>query len=187
MTPHHRHLLVAIFVAAILLLIACASQRARMDYDPSAMFSGYHSFVWMPREHHPSRNEIVSAQAQAAIEAELVRKGFSRVADPANADFVVDFTIGPQDRIDVDTYPLPYFIPDETVYSDWWGGPYWGMQVNLQQYREGTLAVDVFDPVSRMPVWHGWAGRQLTQSNTERGRASISATVQEALQGFPPR
>jgi hypothetical protein len=171
-----------------LLLVGCASHRARMDYDPSAMFSGYHTFTWMPRrQHHALRNESVAVQTQAAIEAELVRKGFSSAADPANADFVVDFTIGPQDRIDVDTYPMPYFIPDETVYSDWWGGPYWGMQVDLLQYRERTLAVDVFDPVSRMPVWHGWAARQLTQSSSERGRASIRATVQEALQGFPPR
>jgi hypothetical protein len=129
----------------------------------------------------------VSARAQGEIEGELARKGYSRVADPASADFVVDFTIGSRDRIDVDTYPTPYFVPDEAVYSNWWGCPYWGTRVDLSQYREGTLAVDVFDPVSRMPVWHGWAKKELARSNTERSQASLHATVREALQGFPPR
>ena len=65
-----------------------------MDYDPSAMFSGYRTFMWMPREHHPARNRAVSARAQEAIEAELVSKGFSRAADAGSADFAIDFRSG---------------------------------------------------------------------------------------------
>lgn len=170
-----------------LLLAACVSQRDWMEYDESAMFSGYHTFAWMPREHHPSRALPIVQRAHDAIEAELTRKGYTRVANTAGADFIIDFTIGTQDRIDYQSYPRPYFVPDLTVYSEWWGSPYWGLQIDTHQYREGTLAVDVFDAVSRTPVWHGGAGRELTRSEKERSAASIRAVVQAALRSFPPR
>lgn len=174
-------------VGVLMLLSACVSQRDWMDYDESAMFSGYHTFAWMPREHHPSRDQVVAQRAHDAIEAELTRKGFAQVANPADADFIIDFTIGARDRIEFQSYPRPYFVPDLMTYSEWWGSPYWGAEIDLRQYREGTLAVDVFDPVSRMPVWHGGAASELTRSDEERAEASIRAVVQAALHSFPPR
>jgi len=176
------------YVAAIALMLgACVSQRNWMDYDESAMFSGYHTFAWMPREHHASRDALVAARARGAIEAELVSKGYTHVPDPQDADFIIDYTIGPRDRVDPQWYPHPYFVPDLTVYSEWWGYRYWGLQIDLHQYREGTLALDVFDPVSRMPVWHGGAGKELTSSHKASSEASIRAVAQAVLQSFPPR
>lgn len=174
-------------VVMTLLLAACVSQRDWMDYDESAMFSGYRTFAWMPREHHASRNPLVVQRAHDAIQAVLTRKGYTETANITEADFIIDFTIGTRDRIDLQSYPRPYFVPDLTVYSEWWGNPYWGPQIDAHQYREGTLAVDVFDPVSRMPVWHGGAGRELTRSEQERSGASIRAVVEAALRSFPPR
>lgn len=174
-------------VLTSLLLAGCVSQRDWMGYDESAMFSGYRTFAWMPREHHAPRSPLIVERAHDAIEAELTRKGFTRVANPADADFIIDFTIGTQDRIDTQSYPRPYFVPDLTVYSEWWGNPYWGPDIDAHQYREGTLAVDVFDPVSRMPVWHGGAGKELTRSDEARSEASVRAVVQAVLRSFPPR
>ncbi len=177
----------ACVAAMAVLLAACVSQRDWMDYDESAMFSGYHTFAWLAREHHPSRNPLVVERTRKAIETELTHKGFTEVENPADADFIIDFTIGTRDRIDVQSYPRPYFVPDLTVYSEWWGSAFWGPQIDVHQYREGTLAVDVFDPVSRMPVWHGGAGKELTSSDSQRSETSIRAVVQAALRSFPPR
>jgi hypothetical protein len=151
------------------------------------MFSGYRNFAWMLREQHGSRNPLVAQRAHDAIEAELARKGYTRVADAAAADFLVDFTIGAHDRIDVASFPGPYFVPDGRIYPDWWGYRYWGPQLDVRQYREGVLSIDVFDVQSRTPVWHGWARKELTRSDVERSEAPIRAAVQAVLQGFPPR
>lgn len=177
----------SISVLAVLVLTACASQRVGSDYDHSAMFSWYQHFAWMPREDEESHNPLVVQRAHDAIEAELTRKGYARVPDPSKADFLVDFTLGAQERVDVSSFPAPYFVPDGRIYPEWWGYRYWGPQVDMRRYREGILAIDVFDVGSRMPVWHGWARKELTRSDVERSGTSLHAAVQTVLQGFPPR
>jgi hypothetical protein len=167
-----------------LLFVACSSLRVGSDYEHSATFSGYRAFALMQREHHETRNPLVAQRAQDAIQAVLTAKGFTYVTNAAAADFVVDFSIGAQDRIDVDSYPAPYAGPWYGEYPRWWGYSYWG---DVRQYREGTLAIDVFDARTFKPVWHGWAKKELTQSDIERSEAPIRAAVEAVLEGFPPR
>ena len=172
-------------LAAALVVTGCASLKVATDYDRSADFSGFHRFALMPREHHGSRNPLVVQRAQDAIEAELARKGFSYISDPAAADFVVDFTIGSQERMDVQSYPSAYVGP-YWGYSGWWGSHYWGNEIDVHQYREGTLSIDVFDAHTHKPVWHGWARKELTQSDQEHSEGPIHAAVKAVLSTFPP-
>jgi len=170
-----------------LVLTACASLKVGNDFDPSSNFSGYRSFTWMPREHHGTHNPLVAQRTQDAIQAELTRKGFSHVEDAAAADFVVDFTIGAHDRMDVRSYPAPYAGPGVWGYPDWWGYPYWGSQVDVRNYREGTLSIDVFDAHTHKAVWHGWAKKELSQADIDRSEAPIRSAVAAVLAQFPPK
>jgi hypothetical protein len=174
-----------LIATAALLVAGCASIQVGNDYDRSADFSGFHRVAWMPREHHGSRNPLVVQRARDAIEAELTRKGFSYTDDPAAADFVVDFTIGSQERTDVGSYPSAYRGP-YWGYSGWWGYHYWGGEIDVRQYREGTLSIDVFDAHSHKPVWHGWAEKELTHRDLEHSEGPISAAVKAVLATFPP-
>ena len=171
-------------VASVCLVLgACATVRVGSDFDRSANFSGYHAYSWMAREHHGSRNPLVAQRARDAIQAELTRKGYTSVTDAGSADFVVDFTIGSQERRDVESYPVTY-ADVYWGYPGWWG-PYWGTRLDVRQYREGTLAIDIFDAHSHRPVWHGWAKKELTQSDMERSEAPIREAVQKVLSRFP--
>jgi len=169
-----------------LALVACASLRVASDFDHTASFAGYRSFSWMPREHHGSANPLAVQRAHDAIEAELKTKGFNEVADPAAADFVVDFTIGSRERTEVSSYPAPYASEGWWGGRGWWGYPYWGGEVDVRQYREGTLSIDVFDGRSHRPVWHGWARKELTRSDIEHSEAPIRTAVAAVLAQFPP-
>ncbi len=171
-------------VIALGLLQACTTLRVGSDFDHSAVFSG-HSFTFMQREHHGSRNPLVIQRAGDAIEQELARKGYAYVTDPATADFVVDFTIGARDRMDVQSYPSPY--TDRILWgSPGWWGPYWGSTVDVRTYREGTLSIDVFDGRTQKPIWHGWAKKELSRSDTEHSAEPIRAAVSSVLAQFPP-
>jgi len=128
----------------------------------------------------------VVQRAREAIQEELTRKGFTYVNDAAAADFVVDFTIGARERTDIHSYPAPYVGP-YWGYSGWWGYHYWGDEIDVRQYREGTLAVDVFDAHTHKPVWHGWAKKELTQQDIGRSEAPIRAAVDAVLAQFPPQ
>lgn len=169
-----------------LALVACAPLRVASDFDHTASFAAYHSFAWMPREHHGLGNPLVAQRAHDAIAAELKAKGFSEAADPAAADFVVDFTIGSRERTEVNSYPAAYTSPGSWGARGWWGYPYWGGEVDVRQYREGTLSIDVFDGHSHRPVWHGWARKELTRSDIEQSEAPIRAAVAAVLAQFPP-
>ncbi len=170
-----------------LLLVACATLRVGSDFDRGNNFSGYHAFAWMPRESHGTRNALVSQRAHDAIQAELIRKGFSNVQDAAAADFVVDFTIGAHERMDIRSYPAPYTGPWLWGYPDWWGYPYWGNEVDVRSYREGTLSIDMFDAHTHRAVWHGWAKKELSQHDIDRSEAPIRSAVATVLEQFPPK
>jgi len=166
-------------------LAGCTSLRVGNDYDRSASFSGFHRFAWMPREHHGATNPLVVQRAHDAIQMELTRKGYSLVNEPNAADFLVDFTIGSRERMDVQSYPSqfmqPYWGP-----AGWWGYHYWGTDVDVRQYREGTLSIDVFDAHAHRPVWHGWAKKELTQADRDRSEGPIKTAVDAVLASFPP-
>jgi Domain of unknown function (DUF4136)/Universal stress protein family len=139
----------------------------------------------MERERHDSANPLVVQRARDAVEEQLRAKGFGRAATNTTADFAVDFTIGSRERTEVDSYPPPY-AGRWWALDDWWGHPYWAYQVDVRQYREGTLSVDVFDAHSHKPVWHGWAKKELTRSDIEHSQKPINEAVREILSNFPP-
>jgi hypothetical protein len=176
-------------VAAGLLFTACQTLRVGSDHDPSADFSRYHSFAWMPPHArlYGSRNPLVVQRAHDAIESALVAKGYTLASDPGAADFVVDCTIGSRERTDVRSYPAPYAGPWMRGGFYWWGAPYWGSEVDVRQYREGTISVDIFDARTHRPVWHGWARKELTRSDIEHSAGSIREAVDSILMGFPPK
>lgn len=170
--------------ALALLVCACETVRVGSDYDHAAGFPAYRSFTWLAREHHGTANPLIAQRAHDAIEAELTRKGFALVSDASKADFVVDFTIGARDRMELRSYPAPY---GEWGWSPaWWGYTYWGSQVDVRQYREGTLSVDMFDAHTHRPVWHGWAKKELTTSDIEQSEEPIRRAVSALLAKFPP-
>jgi hypothetical protein len=166
-----------------LVLSGCAALRVGSDFDRSATFSSYHTFSWMPREHYGTRNPLVVQRARDAIQAQLTQRGLTYVSDSAAADVVVDFTIGARERTDIQSYPAPY---TGWWYGRWWGYPYWGSEVDVRQYREGTLSIDLFDNHSHKPVWHGWAKKELSQADMEQSEAPIRAAVAAVLSRFPP-
>ncbi|HYL19552.1 MAG TPA: DUF4136 domain-containing protein [Burkholderiales bacterium] len=170
----------------LVLTIGCTTLRVNSDYDHQASFASYHSFAWLPREHFGTRNPLTVQRARDAIQAELTRRGFTYVAEGSEADFVVDFTIGARDRTEIRSYPAPYVAPYWNSPA-WWGYAYWGNEVDVREYREGTLAIDVFDARTHRAVWHGWAKKELTSSEMQRSEGPIREAVDAVLAGFPPK
>jgi hypothetical protein len=168
-------------------LSACSTLQVSSDYDRAASFSGYHSFSIMQREHKGTHNPLVVTRTEDAIRSELLARGYTQAPDPSKADFSVDFTIGSKERTDVDSYPTPYVGAGWGWGSrGWWGGGYWGSDLDVRQYREGTLSIDVFDSNSHRPVWHGWASKELSRKDIEQSEAPIRKAVTAVLARFPP-
>lgn len=177
---------IALLLPLLLVLTGCETLRVGSDYDRSAAFSTYHTFSWLPRDNYGVADPLVVQRTRDAIESALEHKGYRYVSDMAQADFAVDFTVGSRERVDVRTYPRAFAGPWGWYGPGWWGYPYWGTGVDVYRYREGVLAIDVFDARTHRPVWHGWAKKPLSRADMEHSAGPIRKAVDAVLARFPP-
>lgn len=182
-----RMLLVfAILAPVMLALSGCETLRVGSDYDRTVTFAAYHSFSWLPRQNYGVANPLVIERVRNDIENALEQKGYRYVSEAGQADFSVDFTVGSRERVNVRTYPGPFAGPWGWYGPRWWGYPYWGRGVDVYRYREGILAIDVFDGKTHRPVWHGWAKKSLSRQDMQHSGESIRKAVNAVLAQFPP-
>ena len=176
------------FCALTLALSACASLRTHSDYDPQADFSTYQTFAWASEQERVQSQErgdryispLDVQRIERAIESELATKGYRQLQDTDQADFLVAFTVGARDKIDVNRYPV--------TYRGRWVGhwPYQLESVEVHSYTEGMLAIDIYDRQSARPTWHGVARKRVTGSDAEESGPLIREAVSAILNEFPP-
>lgn len=172
------------------LLGGCASSmNFSSDSNPDINVERYSSYAWVaanplisgPTEMSPINNQRI----MNAIAANLDAKGYARVEDPNAADFAVGYTVGSRDKIQVDSYPSHF------QHTGRWGRGYWGMfpeyDTHVSSYTEGRLAIDVFDVRSGQPAWHGWATKNVTESDQRNSGPVIIEAVDGILASFPAR
>ena len=179
-----------ILVSTLLLtMTACSSLRTHSDYDPDARFDNYTTFAWMGdadvvQTEAPDDGYISPLNVQRierAIENELTTHGYRQLANPDDADFLVTFTVGTRDRIYVERYPLAY--RDRWIRH--WPYYYSGV-VDVHEYTEGMLAIDIFDRLTMHPVWHGVARKRIRGADTRDPEPQIKRAVTAILGEFPP-
>jgi len=169
---------------AVLLSAACTSPiKTSHDSDPEADFSRYKSYAWIkdgpligPSVGAASPSSYVSPiddqRIRAGVEGELAAKGYSKAASREAADLVVSYAIGTEEKTRVRQNPGMSSV-------------YYGSTVSVQQYTEGTLAIEFWDRRSKQAVWVGWASKRLSKSDDSR--ETIGQAVTMTLEPFPPR
>lgn len=173
-----KNLMRLVFVSVLALAACTTTPHVATDYDKSTQFSNFHKFALIMRP-HPSMasSPLVEQRTYDAIRQELTAKGFTYVPDLVQADVAVDFSVGARDRLDVSSYPQ--FVGPL-------GPGSWGNQVDVRQYREGTLSIDVFDLQRQRAVWHASAQKELSQDELEHSEGPIHEAVTAVLAKFPP-
>ena len=179
-------------VASVILLSGCASTtKGNSDYDPSVNFTRYSTFAWITE--HPmiigstagrQINPMTEGRVMRAIEESLNSKGLKIIDDPDQADFVVAFTLGARDEVQVTSYPTAY--RGAWGGRGYWGGGYYGNNIDVRQYTEGRLSIDIFDRAEHRPVWHGWATKRITRKTQEDPEPVIREVVAAIMAKFPP-
>jgi hypothetical protein len=167
--------------AAAVAVSSCQTLETNFDYDRAADFSGYRTFAWIEEDPvihvDPEVSPLTVDRVKESIVATLEMQGFSLVEDRSAADFVVGFSVGSREKVDVDAYPRTYAGPYGWVGYD---------ELSVHEYTQGQIAVDVFDAETREPVWHGWATKTIDDSDRENPEPVIREAVQSVLANFPP-
>jgi hypothetical protein len=173
-------------ITVILGLISCSSISTSSDYDPSVDFSQYKTYSWGTMDNQNDvlrQNQLLLKRVYEAIDLTLQAKGFTKAdSDP---DFVAYPHAGTQEKTDVTNY-------GGYGYGGWWGagpyrGGYGGGGIDVNQYTEATVFVDLVDNKTQQLLWRGTGtGVVDPPSNPEEATAKVNDAISQILADFPP-
>jgi hypothetical protein len=179
-----------IIVILILAISGCAATPpASVDFDTDVNFANFQSFTWLSE--NPMKvssiaeepRESLQPNVMQAIRNHLESSGYRFVTARQEADFLLSFTVGSRELINRDSYPSMSTDPG----GRWgWGTALYSGGEN-SAYRQGMLAIDVFDAKAQRPVWHGRYGKNLRASDREEMPRVIDEAVASILADFPPK
>ncbi|HZX97124.1 MAG TPA: DUF4136 domain-containing protein [Myxococcales bacterium] len=165
-------------------VVACSSVKVQTEYDQATNFKGYKTYAWIlqppgPEEAPAVRDPRIREAVIQGVDNALASKGLIKAGQGEPSDLLVAVHGFAVNRIDVRSYgysygPSPYgFYPTLAT-----GG------VDVHQYRDGTLMIDLVDAASKQMVWRGTA----TDSFEPGAEAkTIAKAVEKTLAEYPPK
>jgi hypothetical protein len=166
--------LVSVGVVALFTAACGYSIKTATDYDRTVQFSSYHSFFIL--KGNPSGNPLMDQRATADVESALMAKGWMELPEGEGQAAVVIHAATRNKH----TY--------DTFYDGWGGGWRWGgfgdTTTFVENYKVGTLVVDIFDASSKRAIWHGFASDALSDSAKSNAQATEEA-VDKLFRNFP--
>ena len=157
-------------------LEAAFAQHVKTDFDHQANFSQYKTYSW--QEIKPE-NSLWDARIKSAVDAQLQAKGWTQVASGGDVAIVAIATTKTQRTL-------------QTFYDGFGGGWRWrgfgGMgeaTTTEQDYKEGTLVVDMYDAKTKQLIWRGSAEDTLS-NNADKNEKNLDKGVAKMFKKFPP-
>jgi len=169
-------LVAATLFTALLIFVSCSSITVNQDYNTQFDFSKWKNFGFIPIPESAGIDQINATRLGDAVKKQLEAKGY-KLQEPA--DFGVAFQFGKQQVTDVQSYGYGYG----------WGGGYWGPGggVDVTQYEQGTLIIDLVDMKDNKLEWRGTGQGALNDNPSVEDRiAGIDTAVAQIMAQFPP-
>ncbi len=166
-----KHRLLA--ALSLVAFASCSGLSTNFDYDTTYAFTNLSTYDWTGEE----VASLEGRRAHAAVDAALAARGIRQ--DSTHPDFHVAAHVRSREKTEVRDWGYTY-----RAHSAWYGSP----NIDVYQYEEGSLVIDVIDPAKHELVWRGTASKVIDKDWTpEEREQEIGAAVQELLKGFPPK
>ena len=170
---------------------ACTTIDVKTDFDPSADFTKFHTFAFAGLTDITKTglldNSLTRKRIETGVSRELTKKGLQEVKMDERPDLLVHYWLGTKDKQRVQGTTSG---PSGGYYGGYYGGGYgWGANYNTvttYEYTEGTLVVDLVEPVKKELQWRATMVAILAdtaQENTELGNKAIV----KAFENYPPK
>jgi hypothetical protein len=172
--------------AACLLLTACSQYDIKYDYDLDSNFAAYRTYAWIPQQIDAGgtsanvamqRNTLLDKRVREAVDANLAAKGLTK--NEETPDLRVVYHTGMQNKVDVTDW----------VYS--YAGSYWGWagrDIDVYNYTEGTLIVDLVKSDTKALTWRGSATGVVDPGRSpEQVQETINEVVAKIFENYPPK
>lgn len=187
-------------MAACLLLAALATGCATGPQVRSASAPGvdlggdFRTFSFFPElsTDRAGFHTIVSRQLVFSTRREMEVRGFTFVENPAQADLLINFYTDVNEQFRVRSTAQHWHGPNywhhrRGFYDPWRGHRHWPSHstVEVEQFSEGTLSIDVVDRARNMLVWEGVATKRLTQRTLNDLGPALDDAVHQVFGRFP--
>lgn len=177
-------LLQLIAVAALVTTGCAPSLKVSSDYDKTADFSGYHTFSIYPQTKTDAVSQLNQGRIVNAVKAEMTKKGFQE--STSNPSVFVNITAILKNRQSVSA------TTDYYGYGGYYRPYMWGgtgvtgyTSYNVQNYKDGSLIVDVIDANTKKLVWQGVGNSEIDKPVKDPDTA-IPAAIDKIMASFPP-
>lgn len=184
-TRHARKRTVAKFLFAAMIAIGvagCATGAiVRSERDPDAGFSAYRTFGFFAvlGTDRGGYETLVTRTLKASVRREMEARGYRFV--PANGELMVNFNASLVDRTEF--YPRPIPITEYYTYRDY--ASWHSYAVDVDQYKEGTLNIDIVDASRNQLVWEGIAIGRVTEKTYKNREEAIDKAVRDIFAEYP--
>ena len=161
----------------VAMLGAAFAQQVKTDFDHQANFSQYKTYSW--QEVKPP-NSLWDSRIKSAVDAQLATKGWTQVDNGGDVAIVAIATSHTERTL-------------QTFYDGMGGGWRWrgfgGMgdaTTTEQDYKEGTLLVDMYDGKTKQLIWRGSA-EDMVSNKPETNEKNLNKGVAKMFKKFPPQ
>jgi hypothetical protein len=168
-----RYASLFLFAALLLSVSPSFAQDVRTDYDKKINFEQFHTYSWGQVQ---TGNPLWEPRIKEAVDKELSEKGWQKVG--SGGDVVVMAVGAAKNQQEYQTF-----------YDGLGGGWRWGgfgeTTTTVQNYRVGTLVVDLYQANSKQLIWRGTSSNTLS-NNTEHNEKDLDKAVDKMFKKFPP-
>lgn len=157
-------------------LPGCSGISVSHDYDEEVDFSGLEAYAWIEPPAGAGAHELSYRRVVSSADAVLAAKGFR--LDPDAPDFLVAAHLGTERKVRVTDWGYGYrHGPGAVGVHD----------VDVDEYEEGTLVLDLVLADTKNLVWRGTARATVDETATPEERSErIQKAVERLLEPFPP-
>ena len=159
---------------ALLFASASFAQQVKTDYDRSTNFNQYKTYSW---EKVQTQDPLWVDRIKEAVNTSLTAKGLTQVASGGDVSIVaIEMTKNQQS--------LNTFY--DGFGGGWrWGGGFGNATTTVDNYKVGTLVVDLFDARSKTVIWRGSASDTLSDKS-DKNIKNLDKGVEKMFDHFPP-
>ena len=164
-------------------MVACSSTRVSYDYDKSTDFSKYQTYNYSEDAMNLPIQQLNRDRVLNAIDKEMTARGFTKSEDP---DVLVDLHAKTEEKRDATA---------TTTSDGMYGNPWaWGYapgfsttQINVNEYTEGTLFINIVDAGMEKIVWQGIGRGALNEGNIspEKREENINKAISKIFENYP--
>ena len=176
MNDFNRTTIYALFF--LTLLGSAFAQKVETDFDHQANFSQYKTYLWQEIK---LANSLWDARIKNAVDTQLAAKGWTQVASGGDVAVVAIKTSQTQRTL-------------QTFYDGFGGG--WGWRrfggggfgdatTTEQDYKVGTLVIDLYDAKTKQLIWRGSAQDTVSDS-AAKNEKNLDKGVTKMFKAFPP-